>query len=77
MREKDFIAFAGLCGWVLARAHARSGDPAQMSSYLGRNDMFDQAVTSFAMTYAHQVEQDYAALAAAARSGRIHAQTEL
>ena len=77
MGTRDFIAFAGLCGWVLARAHARSGDPTQMSSYLGRNDMFDQAVTSFAMTYAHQVEQDYAALVAAVRSGRIHAQTEL
>jgi uncharacterized protein (DUF2252 family) len=77
MEARDFIAFAGLCGWVLARAHARSGDPAQMSSYLGRNDMFDQAVTSFAMTYANQVEQDYTALVAAVRSGRIPAQTEL
>lgn len=77
MHASDFTSYAGLCGWVLARAHARSGDPAQISSYLGKSDVFDQAVTSFALAYAKQVEQDYAALVAAARSGRIRAENEV
>src|SRR5713226_9201113 len=77
MSVSDFITYAGLCGWVLARAHARSGDPAQISSYLGKSDVFDQAVVSFATTYANQVEQDHAALVAAVRSGRVGAETNV
>ena len=71
LRESDFIAYAELCGWSLARAHARSGDPAQISGYLGRSDAFDNAIASFAETYADQVERDYERLAAAARDGRV------
>ncbi len=77
MSVSEFITYAGLCGWVLARAHARSGDPAQISSYLGKSDVFDQAVVSFATTYANQVEQDHAALVAAVRSGRVRAETNV
>ncbi len=71
MRVSDFITYAGICGWVLARAHARSGDAAQISGYLGKSDVFDQAIASFAETYANQVERDYAALVAAVQTGRL------
>ncbi len=69
--ENDFILYVGLCGWTLARAHARSGDPAQISGYLGTSDLFDRAIASFAQAYADQTERDYDALVAAARSGRV------
>jgi uncharacterized protein (DUF2252 family) len=71
MRESDFSVYAELCGWTLARAHARSGDAAQISGYLGRSGAFDTAIASFAEAYADQVERDYAALVAAAKSGRV------
>ncbi len=71
MSVNGFIVYAGLCGWALARAHARSGDPAQISAYLGKGNVFDRAVTSFAELYADQTERDHAALVEAARSGRI------
>ena len=69
--EGDFIQYAGLCGWTLARAHARSGDPAQISGYLGTNDQFDRAVAAFAQTYVDQTERDHAELVASARAGRV------
>lgn len=71
LAENDFIMYVGLCGWTLARAHARSGDPAQISGYLGTSDQFDRAVAAFAQAYADQTERDYAALVAAANAGRI------
>jgi uncharacterized protein (DUF2252 family) len=74
MGTNDLITYAGLCGWVLARGHARSGDSARISSYLGKSDTFDQAITAFAETYADQVERDHAALVAAVESGRITAE---
>ena len=73
--ERDFILYAGLCAWTLARAHARSGDPALISGYLGSSDQFDSAVATFAQAYADQTEQDYAVLRQAVQSGRITAQT--
>jgi uncharacterized protein (DUF2252 family) len=76
LRARAFLTYVELCGWVLARAHARSGDAVQLSSYLGRNEAFDQAMATFATTYADQVEQDYAALVRAAQMGRIHAVEE-
>lgn len=76
MRLSEFMAYVEICGWVLARAHARSGDAAQLSSYLGKNALFDQALATFAASYADQVEQDYAALVKAAQTGRIHAAEE-
>jgi uncharacterized protein (DUF2252 family) len=65
--------YAGLCGWTLARAHARSGDSVAMAEYLGTDDGFDLALTDFAARYADQNEKDYQAFAAAASTGRIQA----
>jgi uncharacterized protein (DUF2252 family) len=65
--------YAALCGAVLARAHARSGDAAQIAGYLGRSDRFDQAMTRFAARYADQNDADYAAFKRAIKEGRIEA----
>jgi uncharacterized protein (DUF2252 family) len=75
MNGTDLIDYAELCGWVLARAHARSGDAAVIAGYLGKSEAFDDAVASFAVRYADQTEQDYEALQAAVRRGRIVAET--
>jgi len=64
-------AYAELCGWNLARAHARTGDAAAMAGYLGTGKSFDRAIEHFAVAYADQNEKDYGALVAAAKSGRI------
>jgi len=77
MRPKTMEAYAEICGQTLARAHARSGDAVAISSYLGASDAFDRALAAFAETYADQNERDYAALKAAADSGRIEVQTGL
>jgi len=68
-------AYAGLCGWTLARAHARSGDRHAIAAYLGSGDTFDRATATFAASYADQNERDYEALKAAVESGRLEAQT--
>ena len=65
--------YARQCGWTLARAHARSGDPIAISAYLGKGDKFDQAMTDFAGRYADQNERDYEAFLAAIKSGRLEA----
>ncbi|HEV3367414.1 MAG TPA: DUF2252 family protein, partial [Acidimicrobiales bacterium] len=65
--------YAQMCGWTLARAHARSGDAIAMGSYLGRGDRFDQAMCRFASSYADQNERDFDALGRAIAGGRIHA----
>ena len=65
--------YAGLCGWTLARAHARSGDPLAIAEYLGDDDVFDEAITDFGKRYADQNELDFQALAAAIRTGRVPA----
>ena len=65
---EGFIEYCRFCGWALARAHARSGDSAQISGYLGRSDAFDRAIATFAETYANQTERDHAALVAAMQS---------
>ncbi|BCB88189.1 DUF2252 domain-containing protein [Phytohabitans suffuscus] len=64
-------SYGDLCGWVLARAHARTGDRVAIAAYLGDGDTFDRALLEFAERYADQSEQDHAALAAAAGAGRI------
>ena len=69
--------YAQACGWTLARAHARSGDRIAISSYLGKSDVFDRAVADFATAYADLNERDHAALAAAAKDGRIVVQEGL
>jgi uncharacterized protein (DUF2252 family) len=63
--------YAGWCGWALARAHAKSGDAATISGYLGNSSRFDDAVSKFAVTYADQNEQDYQALLESIRAGKI------
>jgi hypothetical protein len=63
--------YAGLCGWTLARSHARSGDPVATAAYLGEDDEFDNAMTDFAEAYADQNDADYAAFEAAADAGKI------
>ncbi len=69
--------YGALCGWTLARAHARSGDRIAIAAYLGNSDVFDRAVTKFAVAYADQNERDYQALVDAAASGRITAERGL
>jgi NAD(P)H-dependent flavin oxidoreductase YrpB (nitropropane dioxygenase family) len=68
--------YAEVCGWTLARAHARSGDAATISGYLGKSDAFDQAIGKFALAYADQTARDHAALVAAVKSGRVKAHVE-
>ena len=63
--------YAELCGWTLARAHARSGDAAAITAYLGDDEGFDQSIADFSVRYADQNEQDYQALADAIRTGRV------
>ncbi len=73
MRPSALAFYARQCGWTLARAHARSGDPIAIAAYLGKDDAFDRSVTDFSERYADQNEQDYQAFAEAVRSGRIEA----
>ena len=63
--------YAEICGWALARAHARSGEPAAISGYLGKSDAFDKAIAEFCVAYADQNERDHEALRKAAQSGRV------
>jgi uncharacterized protein (DUF2252 family) len=65
--------YAGTCGWTLARAHARSGDPIAIAAYLGEDDQFDRSITDFAQRYADQNELDHQAFVKAIRSGRLEA----
>jgi uncharacterized protein (DUF2252 family) len=67
----DLTYFSDACGWALARAHARTGDPAMISGYLGSGEVFDNAIVRFAQTYADQTESDYDALIKAIKRGRI------
>jgi uncharacterized protein (DUF2252 family) len=77
MVPRGMRIYAQLCGWTLARAHARSGDRIAIASYLGASDTFDQAITEFAGAYADQNEKDHEALLAAVDSGRIIAERDL
>src|SRR5690348_13039097 len=65
--------YARICGWTLARAHARSGDPVAMAEYLGQKDVFDRSIVDFSERYADQNEKDYEQFVAAVRSGRLKA----
>jgi uncharacterized protein (DUF2252 family) len=73
MRPEGMAVYANLCGWTLARAHARSGDRIALAAYLGRSDRFDRAVADFAETYADQNERDHAAFRQAVEQGRVEA----
>ena len=69
--------YGEICGWTLARAHARSGDRIAIAAYLGGSDVFDRAISQFAAAYADQNERDHDALLAAAASGRSTAARDL
>jgi uncharacterized protein (DUF2252 family) len=73
MPPEALAFYARTCGWTLARAHARSGDPVVIAAYLGTGDAFDRSITNFAQRYADQNEQDYEAFIKAIRTGRIAA----
>jgi len=68
--------YARICGWVLARAHAKAGDPWAITGYLGKQDDFDEAMGKFALAYADQAEKDHAVLKAAVRTGIVDVQLE-
>jgi hypothetical protein len=69
----EMMLFAAWCGWTLARAHARSGEPALIAGYLGESDTFDEAIADFAAAYADQSDKDHEALTNAVRAGRLEA----
>jgi uncharacterized protein (DUF2252 family) len=73
MKPVNLKAYAGLCGRVLARAHARSGDPVLLTGYMGKSTAFEDALANFGVTYAEQNKRDHAAMMAAIRSGRLEA----
>jgi uncharacterized protein (DUF2252 family) len=74
-RRRTLIDYGVVCGWALARAHAKSGDAATVAGYLGTSDRFDRAITRYASAYGDQVERDFAAFSSAIRAGRISIET--
>ena len=76
MTPDELVIYAGLGGWTLARAHARSGDRVQIAGYLGKTERFDRAIADFAKGYADQTERDHAALCAAVKSSRVAADAD-
>ena len=70
------LDYGALCGWTLARAHARSGDAAMIAGYAGKSEALDEAIARFSMSYADQAERDHAAFMNAIRQGRIDVQME-
>ncbi|HSL72884.1 MAG TPA: DUF2252 domain-containing protein [Ilumatobacteraceae bacterium] len=77
MTPRAMTIYARMCGWTLARAHARSGDRIAIAAYLGSGDVFDQAIADFSEAYADQNERDHDALVQAERTGRIDVQRGL
>jgi len=77
MTPEGLGIYAQMCGWTLARAHARSGDPIAIGAYLGAGDRFDRALCDFAVAYADQNEKDFAALERAIAANEVHAVTGL
>jgi hypothetical protein len=71
--KAEMNLYAKWCGWALALCHARAGDPAVITGYLGGGDAFDQAVADFSVAYADQNEKDHAALEKAIRKGKVEA----
>jgi hypothetical protein len=73
LAPEGMFVYGRLCGWALARAHARSGDCLAIASYLGSGSSFDRALVEFSKAYAEQNERDYEALAKAVKAGRVTA----
>jgi Uncharacterized protein conserved in bacteria (DUF2252) len=76
MDPRQLGHYGGLCAWILARAHARTGDAVKIAAYLGRSDRFDRATAEFSATYARNNEADHAALVEAIASGRVDARND-
>ncbi|MDQ6470115.1 DUF2252 domain-containing protein [Flavobacterium sp. LHD-80] len=77
MKAENMTDYAKACGWALARAHARSGDPSLLSGYIGNNNEFANAISKFSMLYAHQNELDYNKMVEAVKEGRLPISTEV
>jgi hypothetical protein len=73
MAPVALMFYARICGWTLARAHARSGDPIAIAEYLGASGAFDRSITDLSDRHADQNEQDYQEFVTAIRSGRLEA----
>jgi hypothetical protein len=73
MSPDQLVLYAGICGWSLARAHARSGDLVQIAAYLGVSERFEGVIADFAEACADQTERDHAALRAAVKAGKVAA----
>jgi len=71
--KEDWNEYIRICGWALARAHARTGDPAKLAGYLGKSGRFDEAIEGFAAVYADQNERDYETFLKAVRAGKVPA----
>jgi uncharacterized protein (DUF2252 family) len=74
MTKGDWLEYVEICGWTLARGHARTGDAAVIGGYLGKNDTFSSALAKFAVSYADQADRDHATLVKAIRAGQLKAQ---
>jgi uncharacterized protein (DUF2252 family) len=74
MTKSDWLEYVEICGWTLARAHARTGDAALIGGYLGKNDVFDSSLEKFATAYADRAERDHASLVKAIEAGQLKAQ---
>ena len=70
-KRTTMMQYAELCGWTLARAHARGGEPATISGYLGKSDKFDRAIADFSIAYADQSERDHKVLTKAVKDRRL------
>jgi hypothetical protein len=70
-RPSTLVGYADMCGWALARAHAKSGDAAMITGYLGSTVQFDDALAQYSKKYADQAERDYETFQAAIRTGRL------
>jgi len=75
-RPATLVGYATLCGWALARAHAKAGDAAMIAGYLGSTDQFDSALAKYSEAYADQAERDFATFKAAIRTGRLSTDVE-
>jgi uncharacterized protein (DUF2252 family) len=75
--DDEWLEYVQLCGWTLARAHARTGDAARIAGYLGDRDVFDEAIAKFAAAYADQTEQDHKVFVKAIASGKINATAKI
>ena len=77
LNKDELLEYVEICGWALARAHARTGDAARIGGYLGKKGVFDVAVRKFAVAYADQTERDHQALVKAVRAGKLRASANL